>query len=193
MRSRFKKTRKRGFTIAECLISIAVLAICLSGVLAALAFDAFSSEQTGFLTFATGYNRRILDLMQSGQLDPTTISVTGAPAPTDGTVVGGLRRPPPIDGTIWRALDQGLLGTGGGAANFWGAPGSAELQRFDIEKGRYRVNIVANRLIPNFTGAAVETRYRNQLSEIVITTLWQARQGIRTARLRGYYATSPNP
>ncbi|MBX3168528.1 MAG: prepilin-type N-terminal cleavage/methylation domain-containing protein [Candidatus Eremiobacteraeota bacterium] len=177
------KRRKVGFTLAEVLVSIAVLTIAISGVLAALAYDAFSAEQGGNYTYALNYSRRVLDLLQSNQLDPLTPGFMG-------TTLADPNTPGPNDNVNWRDLDNGLL-QGGAVINLWGAPGSVERQRFDIEKNRYGVNLVARRLKKTVTVGDVATNYQNQLVELTVTTRWKARRGFRFVRLRGFYVTSP--
>ena len=183
-----KAKRKSGFSIVEVMVSIAILAICLTGVLAALAYDAFSAEQGGAYSFAVGYSRRVLDLMQSGQIDPTVPGLADRWPPAT----------PPFpltssnsanDGIIWRDLDEGLL-NGGGAVNLWGAPGSVERQRFDIEKNKYGVNLASQRLVPTVAGATLENKYKNALVELAVTTRWLNKKHFRTVTLRGFYVTS---
>ncbi len=179
------RRRTLGFSITEVLISIAVLAISITGVLAALAYDAFSAEQSGAYTFAVNYSRRILDLMQSGQIDPT------APGFITATTPAAVDSNPGNDGTNWRDLDDGLL-NGGGAINLWGAPGSVERQRFDIEKLKYGVNLAQQRVQPTKTSGS-PNNYKNLLMELTVTTRWRVRRGFRSVQLRGYYATSETP
>ncbi len=179
-----RRPKKRGFTLAEVLVSIAVLTISISGVLSALAYDAFSSEQSGAYTFALNYTRRVLDLMQSGQIDPLVFPASGTPA----LVTSNNNN----DGVNWRDLDAGLLGTGGGTLNFWGAPGSKELMRFNIEKQKYGVNIVQQRVVPAVVGANPTDHFKNLLVDIFVTTRWRQRSGFRSVQLRGYYVTSPS-
>ena len=187
-----KKVRSaRGFSIVEVLVSIAVLAIALTGVLAALAYDAFSAEQGGAYTFAVSYSRRILDLMQSGQIDPTVPGFADSwppatpPFPVNGSNAAN-------DGTVWRNLDAGLL-NGGGAVDFWGAPGSVELARFNNEKNKYGVNLASHRLEPSLSGASINNKYKNAILEICVTTRWLQRKRFRTVSLRGYSVTSYSP
>lgn len=177
------RRKKRGFSLAEVLVSIAVLTISISGVLAALAYDAFSAEQSGSYTYALNYTRRMLDLMQSGQILPDRVTSATTPAAIDSN--------PNNDGTNWRDLDAGLL-AGGGAVDLWGAPGSVERQRFDIEKQKFGVNIALDRVVPDQSKVVTAEKYKNQLVEVVVTTRWRQRRGFRFVRLRGYYATAAN-
>lgn len=179
------RRRLRGFTLGECLVSIAILSIAISGVLAALAFDVTSSEQNGALTFANSYNRKILDLIQNNQLDYKAISVVGTWPPQPASITA------PLDGTNWKKLDgDALLATGGGVTNFWGAPGSVEFQRWQIEKERYHTNIVSARVVENFGSVASGERFKNLLVEILITTRWANKGSWRSTQLRGFTTTS---
>ncbi|MBS2036902.1 prepilin-type N-terminal cleavage/methylation domain-containing protein [bacterium] len=178
------RRRKRGFTITEVLVSIAVLTISLTGVLAALAYDAFSADQSGMQTYAVNYTRRVLDLMQSGQVDPT------APGFITATTPASISSNANNDGTNWRDLDAPPLNPG----LIWGAAGSVELQRFQIEKQRYGINLAARRLVPNSSAEPnVALRYKNLLLEITATTRWRQRRGFRFVRMRGFCVTSEQP
>ena len=183
-----RRSKKSGFTIAEILVSIVVLTISISGVLAALAYDAFSSEQSGAYTFALGYSRKLMDMFQSNQLDPLVYCPTGPPAAVDSNIGN--------DGTNWHNLDgttgnlDVALNTGGGVADFWGAPGSIERRRFDTEKQKYGVNYVANRWEPVAAAVGVENKFKNLLVRVIVTTRWRARSGFRSVRLEGFYVAS---
>lgn len=173
---------KGGFTIIELLIAIAVLTTSIVGSLAALAYHSFAAEQSGNYTFAVNYSRKLMDLLQSGQIDPLAFAQAGPPAAPDSHQAN--------DGTVWLDLDSGVLASGGGVQDFWGAPGTAERIRFDTEKQKFGVNFVANRLLADWNGAPVDQRFRNQLVEVVVTTRWRNRGVFRSVQLRGYYATS---
>lgn len=179
------RRRKSGFTIAEVLVSIAVLTISLTGVLAALAYDAFSADQSGMYSYAVNYTRRVLDLMQSGQVDPTAPGFITATAPAAmGPVTMG------NDGTNWRELDASPLNPG----LIWGAVGSVERHRFDIEKQRYGVNLAARRLVNRVsTEPDVRKRFQNLLLEVTVTTRWRQRNAFRFVRMRGFCVTSELP
>lgn len=189
----------KGFSITEVLVAIAVLAISITGVLAALAFDAFSSEQSSFISFANSYNRRVMDMLQIKQFDPTL----GSPPVIilQSTYPPTVYSPDPATfpwgnaGNEWKDLDAGFLADAGGVVNFWGAPGSPELARFTVEKRRYEVSIVGARVVAQVTGDTnAPSRSRNTLVEVVVTTRWFAKRGIRFARLRGYYSiAAQNP
>jgi prepilin-type N-terminal cleavage/methylation domain-containing protein len=194
-----RRTRPRtlGFTIAEVLVSIAILAVALTGVLAALAYDAFAAEQAGNYTYALNYSRKIMDLLQSGQIDPLVYaqnvgSESGIPAVTSNQ--GN-------DGTNWHNLDGGLnniLNTGNQLNNdFWGLPGSGERKRFDVEKLKYGVNFCyfRERTTPGAAAAAagsddVNNGFKNLLVNLVVTTRWRVRRGFRSIRLRSFYVTT---
>lgn len=192
-----KRRRKQvGFTIAECLVSIAILAIAMTGVLAALAYDAFAAGQSGNYTFAVNYSRKLMDLLQSGQIDPLVYA-----QPID--LAGGIN-PPPVDtiqnndGTNWHNLDgsgvgnlDDILRTGGLTTDdFWGAPGTPERIRFDTEKLKYGVNYCFDRVENTSTGD-INQRFKNQLVELIVTTRWRVRTGFRSVQLRSFYVTAP--
>ena len=175
------RRRKRGFTIVEVLISIVVLTVSLTGVLAALAYDAFSADQSGMYSYAVNYTRRVLDLMQSGQVDPVAPGFITATTPA--SITSNLVN----DGTIWRDLDASPLNPG----LIWGAAGSVERQRFDIEKQKYGVNLAARRLVATVAGEPdVRLRYQNLLFEVTVTTRWRQRRGFRFVSMRGFCVTS---
>jgi prepilin-type N-terminal cleavage/methylation domain-containing protein len=173
---------KRGFTLSETLISIAVLAIALTGVLAALAYDVTSAEQNGAHSFANSYNRKVLDLIQTNQIAFDQICLVGQqPAPLNGA----------LDGTTWKALDAGVLANPTGVSNFWGQ--GADLVRWDTNKTRFHTNMVANRLMPNYTGQPFQVRFQNLLVEVVITTRWPNKGQWRSSQLRAYHSTGEQP
>lgn len=192
---RRRRPKSAGFTIIETLISIAILAIALTGVMAALAYDAFASGQSGNYTFAVNYSRKLMDLFQSGQVDivgPSGAGQFGATklsSPTSEPVA--VDSSPGNDNTNWHNLDgagvgtpDDVLRTGLVGDNFWGEPGSAERRNFEVEKLKYGVNYSWRRR------AASTADFRNQLVEIIVTTRWQMRRGFRSVQLRSYYVTT---
>lgn len=194
---RQKRRKSVGFTLIECLISIAILAIALTGVMAALAYDAFSAGQGSSYTFAVNYSRKLMDLLQSGQIDPL-IYAQELSAPYDPPPVNGV---PHNDGTTWHNLlgsgvgnPDDILRTGGLTTDdFWGPVGSPERLHFENEAQRFGVNFCYYRDRPG-SASSIPTpeRFRNQLVHLIVTTRWPVRQGFRSVQLRSFYVTSPS-
>lgn len=197
---RRKRPRTLGFTIAECLVSIAILAISITGVLAALAYDAFAADQAGNYTFALNYSRKIMDLLQSGQIDPLVYAQSVSGESALPLVTSNQNN----DGTNWHNLDgtptglDNILNTGNQLSNdFWGAPGSPERRRFDVEKLKYGVSYCYYRENPSPGSSSdtpgtpvVDNAFKNLLVNLVVTTRWRARRGFRSIRLRSFYVTT---
>lgn len=190
--NRKRSRRQRGFTIIECLISIAILAISLTGVLAALAYDAFSAEQGSNYVFAVNYSRKIMDLLQSNQIDPQLAAIS-----QNTSTPPSISSPTSNDGTTWHELD-GTVGkpdytylhfAGQSLDTFWGPLGSNERKRFDTEKGKYGVNICWYRENPN-NDIDEKTAYRNLLVNLIVTTRWHVRRGFRSVQLRSTYVAA---
>jgi prepilin-type N-terminal cleavage/methylation domain-containing protein len=69
------KLRKRGFTLSELLISVAIISIAMLAALASLSFGIKASDQSGHTTEALNLERRILELILSGCHPPYSSAI----------------------------------------------------------------------------------------------------------------------
>jgi len=166
------------------MIAIAILAIGAVGLLAALSFGMFSSEQGQKVSFATAYNRKIIELVQSKAVSATGLTTVSTP----GNVSDASNDPD------WRALDSGLLAnTGGAISNLWGVT-QEDRDRFAKQAAEFQTNIAIAREVANWsTESDVNNKFKNQLARVTVTTRWRTRGTWRSVRTQAYHMMAPAP
>lgn len=166
------------------MIAIAILSIGAVGLLAALGFGLFSSEYGARVSFASAYNRKVIELLQAKAVSDT--GLTAVTVPGNVTDAG--------DDPDWRALDSGLLAnTGGAIPNLWGAT-PEDRERFARQAAEFQTNIALAREIPSwFSETDINRKFRNQLARVTVTTRWRTRGTWRSVRTVGYHMMAPAP
>jgi prepilin-type N-terminal cleavage/methylation domain-containing protein len=149
------RTRPAAFTLAEVMVSIAVLAIALLGVMGSIAYGTRHSRSGEELTEAVQQARQLLvRLQETSALDTTDL---GEPWPKDDS---GLNDRPGVR----RELDASPLGGSG-----------IPLPQLE----RYKRRIVSRRL-SNDPGD-----HRYQLAQVTVEVFWESKQGERRLELTG--------
>lgn len=184
MRAIWHKVRRKpgryGFTLAEVLITIAVISIGFLGTMAALAFGMTASRDTAQHTLALNYNRRILELLFSKVIPTTQLTNTDPADP-------GVNFPDATaEEAVWRRLYYRPTFTLPSGLSDWFAlsdwyPGSTttgpEAKKFVVDSERYRVNVTYRRDIVGGSEVSANTDPKYNLLHIVIQTRWRERAG----------------
>jgi prepilin-type N-terminal cleavage/methylation domain-containing protein len=190
-----RRLKRRGFTLTEILISIAILSIGALGAISALSFGLFSSQQASQQTFAQSYTKKVLELLESNTLPYTQYCANGTYANSNTTI-------PSSDEAAgsgnWTALDAGPLASTGTVINLWGASGSIDLTRWQNEAPKYESCIfvapVANSagtLVPTVVGAAQDDAYLAGLRLVTVLVRWNVRGVWKTLQTQAYIIIKP--
>lgn len=173
-----RRSRLRGFTIAEILITIAIISIAFLGTMAALAFGMTATRDTAQHTTALNYNRRMIELLYSKPSIYSGGGITeGPPAPVDA----------PRDDPQWKRLyylpDPSRTLPSGVDAWFelsdWyrdattGLP-SNDAKQFMLEEHKYQVNIVKQAV--DTTNPS--TNPATAVFRVIVTTRWSEKVGV---------------
>lgn len=181
--------RQKGFTIAEVLITIAVISVAFLGTIAALAFGMTASRDTSQHTVALNYNRRMIELVYTGGYIKTP---PGAGDPIALTTPAPVNVP--FNDARWRQLYY-LPSRPDGIPNpfpsdkwfelgDWFAPrpngvqyNYAEAQRFVLnEEQRYQVNLtIQNDQLVDTPVNSLDPK--NNIYRLVVQTRWREKVG----------------
>ena len=157
--------KNRGFTLVEVLISIALIAIALFGVMGAVAYGTKHSGSGAELTEATHLARSIINYLQeTSSLDTVQLD----PYEVWPTADSGLADPP----DVFRQLDEPPLG---------GMP----FEPHQLE--RYRRRIESQRVTDD------PLNYRYNLARVRVSVFWSSKQGERKVVMTGLISTHRKP
>ena len=157
--------RARGFTLMEVLISIALIAIALFGVMGAIAYGTKHSGSGAELTEASHLARSILSYLQETKALDTVELNPYEPWPTRNS---GLADEP----SVFRQLDEAPLG----GLSFQ----TAQLERF-------RRRIESQRVTDD------PLNYRHNLARVRVSVFWSSKQGERNVEVTGLVSTNRKP
>ena len=172
------RSRARGFTIVEILISVMVITIAIFGTIAAIAYGLRASDLGRTNTLAIGVNRKIEELILGGnyQLPNTYFTSGGYLTAADLTLAYGA--------APWKPLFY----TGAATDNFWFKiadygfvdPNSGDAKKFINEAPGYELHV---HMAPLSTlGTSVDSR----LNRITITTRWRDKTGWKNIATTAY-------
>ena len=181
------RRQRGGFSLAEVLISIAVLSIGILGTVAALAFGLRATDLGARTTVAVNLNRKMLEMILSQASSYTIISANNVSfANFDGPVPSswaGSTSDPYIDtpfaqtgGIGWHRLDAAPFDAG----VFVNTADPKELKRFNDE------------ILPNFerniTGEPLSSstaEFGHYMARVVVTTRWRDKGEYKYVRTEG--------
>ena len=159
-----RKRHRRGFTIVEILIAIAVITIALFGTIAAIAYGLRASDLGRTNTFAIGVNRKIEELILGGNYQLPNTNFTSGNFLTEADLALAYGTSP------WRPLYY----TGAAVVNDWFKLAdygfldlnSGDARKFVAESPIYELHVHIAPL--STTASTVDSR----VSRIAITTRW---------------------
>lgn len=152
---------KRGFSLAEVLISISVIAIGLLGTLAALSYGVRGQKVSGDYTLATNYARQLIELVRVRNLDWQDPLPAGLVDTVGG---GGLDDPT----TQTRPLGS--------------APFQADFVGLNTVDQNFRRSIQIARV------SNVPTDYRYRIKQITVSVYWWDKRKLKRLTMLGYHA-----
>lgn len=177
------RSRRAAFSLSELLIALAVIAVAALGMLSALSFGLLSTQYAGQTSFAVAYNKKVIELIQSGAVPLNAIATIGPPASPDEA----------YNSANWRALDGGSLAqTGGAIQQLWGL-NSQEYDQWKDEARQCQVNVSFDRLVSGYTAAPVDSKYLNQLGRLTLTTRWPNKGSWRFVRTEAFHVVPATP
>lgn len=188
-----RRLKRRGFTLSEVLISIAILSIGAFGALSALSFGLFSSGQASQMSFAQSYNKKILELIQSGLINYDEGNAANP------LVV--LRTTSPLNPAVadpgWRALDDAVLSAG--VTDLWGSSVN-DRKNWLNESGKYQCNVAISPIkgpsgsdVTGYSAAVADEKYLCQIRLVTVTTRWNARGVWKSLSTAGYLIIGARP
>lgn len=175
--------KRRGFTLSEILIAIAILSIGALGAISALSFGLFSSQQASQQTFAQTYAKKVIELLESNTLSYTQFCANGTYANSNTTLPSDQE---PGGSGNWTALDAGPLAstnTTGTVTNLWGAPGSNDLTNWQNESAKYQscifvapaTNSAGTPITTLSATSSVNDQFVSQLRLVTVMVRWNLR------------------
>lgn len=152
--------RVRGFTLVEVMVSIALLAIALLGVMGSIAYGTRNSSSGAELSEASHLARSILSYVQEATLFDSV--ETDLEWPTNGSGLAD-------DETTFRQLDDAPLGG----------------DLFEpIQLERYRRRIQSRRVMDD------PQNYRYNLALVKVSIFWTAKERERNVQMSGLVSIS---
>jgi prepilin-type N-terminal cleavage/methylation domain-containing protein len=170
-----RPTRRRGFTIAEVLITIAIISVAFLGTMAALAFGMTATRDTAQHTTALNYNRRMIELLYNKPSIWASFP-DSAPAAIDAPRDSGdwrhlyyrePQRPRPAGLDFWYELSDWY-------PDAMNLNPSNEAKQFLIEEPKYQVNIVRRQL----ESTNPTTNPATGVWRFIVTTRWSEKVGV---------------
>jgi prepilin-type N-terminal cleavage/methylation domain-containing protein len=198
-RARFKR-RQDGFTLAELLISIAIISVALLGTLSSLAFGIKASDSSADQTQALNLDRRMLELILVGgtkgpvitlsSSNVATYNFTGAPWNNPGTAAGFGPAPGPTDAR-WVPLSSILANTAPpfASTDFLNALDTMDTTRINVAAQLFKIRITAGAHV--FGSGAVQTGIattpNNYLTDVQVDVGWWEKTFWKTVTTSSIY------
>lgn len=175
--NRASRRGSRGFTIAEILISIAVITIALLGTIAAIAYGLRASRVGGDDSVAVSINRKVIELILQNQFSATLPAFNHAPADPDAPRATGGWQPLYLDtgGTWFRLSDYGFTS------------GTPEATRFIRDTQDFELDVSSQP--PPAPSPANDLAVDQKFFLITVTTRWQDKHRWRWLRTETYSTT----